>query len=210
MNSKPLPQNSHNPRLVLCAFLMMLASLTLLSAQEKAPLYECTFEGMKPTIPNWGGGYQGVYKGIISWKEPFAGKLDKSDPHSGDACLQIEYVGESEGTMLVHSPTIAIPDSLKGKKIRLMVFVRSTNLQPDSVSLTILEKGSDGSPVGYFQGSPKLVPVPDSTHWQKLTAEGNLNPRTGNIVLVFSAEPSASGGTLWVDDILALPVSTAE
>jgi hypothetical protein len=178
------------------------------TAHSAAPapviLDEEGFEGVPAYIPDWGAGYQSVYKPATGWKEPFRVTLDKEDPHSGLACMRIAFAAPGEGLIRVHSSGIAVPEALRGQRVRVEAYVRGQDLKPGSVGLGILQKDAAGKTLGYVGLEPKLAPIVAGEDWVKITAEGRLNAQAASLILMFTAEADTAPGTLWVDDILVL------
>ncbi|MDP0495090.1 MAG: hypothetical protein Q7Q73_02675 [Verrucomicrobiota bacterium JB024] len=180
------------------------------AALAPAPIIldEDGFEGVPAYIPDWGAGYQGVYKPATGWKEPFRVTLDKEDPHSGLACMRIAFAAPGEGLIRVHSSGIAVPENLRGQRVRVEAYVRGQDLKPGSVGLGVLQKDAAGKTLGYVGLEPKLAPVAAGEDWIKITAEGLLNAQAASLILMFTAEADTAPGILWVDDILVLSALT--
>ena len=118
--------------------------------------------------------------------------------------MRVTFAAPGEGLIRVHSAGIAVPESLRGQRVRVEAYVRGQDLQPGHVGLGILQKDAAGKTHGYVGLEPKLAPVTAGEDWVKLTAEGRLNAQAASLILMFTAEADTAPGILWVDDILVL------
>ncbi|MBC2595323.1 hypothetical protein H5P28_13730 [Ruficoccus amylovorans] len=186
--------------------LLLLAANVASAQMPPAPviLTEDGFEGVPAYIPDWGAGYQGVYKPATGWKEPFTVKLDREDPHSGLACMRVEFNGAGEDLIRIHSKGIPVPEALRGKNIRVEAYVRSEGIASGSIGLGILQKDAGGKTLGYLGLNEKLAPVAAGNEWQKITAQGKLNSNAASLILMLTADATTGPGQLWVDDVIVL------
>lgn len=158
-------------------------------------LQEYLFEGGPNYLANWGGGYKGTYKSVLSWKEPFVASLDNMESHGSGGSLRIELPEGSDGLVRVHSPGIPIPPGNEGVEIKIRAYVRTEGIAPGSVGFGILEKTTDGKSIGFVGGKERQMVLEDNAaEWQEITVAGKLNSNTNSVIFMvgIDAQPATS------------------
>jgi hypothetical protein len=186
-------------------FLLTSIGFLVLSQSAKAQevLKEYLFEGGPNYLANWGAGFKGAYKAAPAFKEPFTVSLDNMESRESGGSLRVEIQQDSGGLIRVHSPGIAVPPGNEGVKIQIRAFVKTEGLAPGSVGFGILEKTTDGKPVGYIGGKERLLVLEENyADWHEVTIEGKLNGTTTNAIFMMTIEAQPTAGSLLLSNMV--------
>lgn len=179
------------------------------SAEAASPpelLAQYDFEKIPAWIPNWGAGYESTYKPATGWHSPFKVRLDNENPHSGDNALCFEQFEVATGEIIVHSPSIALPElvageSRSGARVIIRAYVRTQGIMEGDAALRVLEKSKDGKSLGLLKNEKSLVPISESPEWTELTVEGKLRNDTHTIAFMLVANVQQVPAFVCLDDI---------
>lgn len=183
------------------AALVLATTGSLRAADAPTLLAEYDFEKIPAHVPNWGAGLGSTYKPATGWKTPFKVSLDQENPHSGDNSLRFELLEPSDKEKIVHSPAIKVEPADGERKVRVRLFVRAAGFGENGAGIRILERDDTGASIRLLGGEKTLIPVPDSTDWVELDAEGVLHSRTASISFMVVAYAVEAPATLWIDDV---------
>ena len=186
-------------------FLLTTASFLIWSQSAKAQevLKEYLFEGGPNYLANWGAGFKGAYKAAPAFKEPFVVSLDNMESHESGGSLRVEIQQDSGGLIRVHSPGIPVPPGNEGVKIQVRAYIKSDGLAPGSIGFGILEKTTDGKPVGYIGGKERLLVLEENyAEWHEVVVEGKLNAATTNAIFMMTIEAQPSAGSILLSNMV--------